>query len=66
MICQKCGSNEVEISIMNEGKSPARWLLIFIPIIGWLALIIMTFRKDYKTQTKALCKKCGKNWNIKK
>jgi len=63
-VCPKCGSNEVQMQVVNEKKSPARWLLIFIPVIGWIILAVMIFRKDHKTVTKALCQKCGKNWDV--
>jgi len=67
MTCPKCGSTEVTMQMMNEDKNKGcLWLLWFVPVIGWIAMAIILFTKNKKTVTKALCQKCGKNWDVKK
>ena len=67
MDCSKCGGSEVQLSVMNEKKNlGCWWCLIFIPVIGWIALLVLIFKKKHKTVTKALCQKCGNNWDVKK
>ena len=64
--CPKCGDDDIQMQVMLEKKRrPLAWLLLFVPVIGWIALIVLIFGKNQKTVTKALCQKCGKNWNVK-
>lgn len=63
--CPKCGANDVQMSVVNEKKNlGCWWCLLFIPVIGWIALGVLIFKKKHATVTKALCTKCGKNWDV--
>lgn len=60
--CKKCGSNsfryEERLAPVNHSflDSLGRVLLLFIPIIGWAALLS---RKNFIKETHAICKDCG-------
>lgn len=65
MTCKKCGT-EMEISTVSETKhrNPlviiVYIILLFIPIIGWIALFkILGGSKKVKAVTFAVCPKCG-------
>ena len=67
MTCPKCGSSDVTMQMMNEQKNKGcYWLMLFVPVIGWIAWFFIVFKKNHKTVTKALCQKCGHNWDKKK
>ena len=63
--CPKCGSDDVNMQLVAVKKSPLRWLLVFVPVIGWIILIVLIFTNSSKTVTKSLCQKCGKHWDVK-
>lgn len=66
MTCPKCGSTEISMQAVNEKKNMGcNWLLLFVPVIGWIALAFLLFRKGHTTVTKCLCQKCGTNWDKK-
>ena len=65
MVCKKCGA-EMEMTTVSQTKhrNPLVILiyivLLFIPIIGWIALFkILGGSKKIKAATFAVCPKCG-------
>lgn len=65
MNCRKCGA-EMEMQTVSQTKhrNPLVILiyivLLFIPIIGWIALFkILSGSKKMKAVTFAVCPKCG-------
>ena len=65
MVCKKCGA-EMEMTTVSQTKhrNPLVILiyivLLFIPIIGWIALFkILGGSKKLKATTFAVCPKCG-------
>jgi DNA-directed RNA polymerase subunit M/transcription elongation factor TFIIS len=77
MICPKCGSEKVNIQMVQTGAKSStkgkgclftlgRWLLIICTLGLWLLL----GKKKAKTKTKfenqkvAICQNCGNTWNV--
>ena len=60
--CNRCGSSILQfedkiVPVQHSFlDSLGRVLLLFIPIIGWAALLS---RKNFINETYAICKKCG-------
>lgn len=70
MICKRCGSNNVQISVVPELKKRGFLstlfliFLLFIPIFGWIALFIIIRGRKSKTVTYAVCQTCGKRFKV--
>ena len=64
MICPKCGS-EMQAQAVSEIKKRGCLtvllyiILLFIPIIGWIALIMLLRGRKSQTKTYMVCPKCG-------
>jgi len=70
MKCPKCGSENTQTQVVSEVKRRGclsvlfYLILLFIPIIGWIALIVLLRGNKSKMNTKAVCQDCGKTWDI--
>lgn len=68
MVCPNCGSQNVSIQAVAEQKKRGCLsvlliiILLLIPIIGWIALIILLRGRKSTTVTYALCQNCGNRW----
>lgn len=71
MICPKCGSQNVQVQAVAEMKSRGCLIvllylvLLCIPVIGWIALILLIRGRKSKTKSYAVCQNCGHRWEIK-
>ena len=65
MTCKKCGSNNVNVQAVNELKQRGclttlfYLILLFIPIIGWIALVVLLRGRKSKTESWMVCQDCG-------
>lgn len=65
MTCKKCGSNNVNVQAVNEVKRRGCLtviiyiILLFIPIIGWIALAMLLRGRKSKTVSWMICQDCG-------
>ena len=70
MVCPKCGSENVQVQAVAETKKRGCFtvllyiFLLFIPIIGWIALFMLLRGKKSKTVSYALCQNCGNRWKV--
>lgn len=68
MKCPKCGSENVQVQAVSEMKSRGCLttlfyiFLLFVPIIGWIALFLLLKGRKSKTTNYAVCQDCGKRW----
>lgn len=68
MTCPKCGSENVQVQAVAELKSRGCLtvifyiILLFIPVIGWIALIMLLKGRKSKTKNYAVCQNCGNRW----
>lgn len=68
MVCPKCKSTNVSVQTVAEtGKRGCLTtlfyiILLFIPIIGWIALFMLIRGKKSKTRAYAVCQDCGHKW----
>ena len=65
--CPNCGATDPLIQSiqksMNVFAALGYIILLFVPVIGWIALFwMLTSRK--KTFTNATCQKCAHQWEI--
>lgn len=70
MVCPKCNSENVELQVVEVKKKAGFFLICWyiilaISVLGWLILIPVLLRKRTKTVTYAVCKDCGKRWEVK-
>jgi ribosomal protein L37E len=65
--CVRCGSNHVFVQQVDAGMDPAfviiMILLLFIPVIGWIALFCLLISRN-KTKTRETCQQCGMTWYV--
>lgn len=65
MLCQKCGSSNVQTQAVAENKKRgclSTLLYVFllcVPVIGWIALFMLIRGNKSKTQVYAVCQNCG-------
>jgi Ca2+/Na+ antiporter len=65
LVCEKCGSNNVNVQVTNEHISVGclgaiGYLILFcIPIIGWIALFHLIVRRRNKSRDFVVCQNCG-------
>ena len=70
MKCPKCQSENVTVQAVAEMKKRGCLttllyiILLFVPIIGWIALFLLLRGKKSKTKNYAVCQNCGKRWNV--
>lgn len=78
MICPKCGSDKINVQIINDFKQKKRGcltilfvftiklILFFFNIIIWLISLLIPKKQKIKvTQHKmAICQNCGHSWEI--
>lgn len=70
MMCPKCKSENVDIQVIEERKKTGFFTIIWYiilacTVLGLLILIPILLRKKTRTVTYAVCKDCGKRWEIK-
>jgi transcription elongation factor Elf1 len=69
LICPRCGSSRLLMQQVDKGRNAGFILLIifllFIPIFGWIALVIVVLSRR-KTLTRASCQNCGISWDLGK
>lgn len=72
MNCLNCGSKNVFAQAITETKRRGFFgalliiVLLFIPIIGWIALISLLRGRKSKTDFWVICQSCGYRWKIDK
>lgn len=68
MKCPNCGNENVQVQAVSEMRSRGcltvfiYLILLFIPIIGWIALIMLLRGRKSKTVSYAVCQNCGHRW----
>lgn len=68
MTCPKCGSSNVTVQAVAEIKKRGCLtvllyiVLLFIPIIGWIALFMLLRGRKSKTVNYNVCQDCGHRW----
>lgn len=68
MICPKCQSDNVQAQVVSEMQKRGCFssliclILLFIPIIGWIALFILLRGRKSKSTTYFVCQSCGNKW----
>lgn len=68
MICPKCKSENVNIQAVSELKRRGCLtvilyiILLCIPVIGWIALILLLRGRKSKTVNYCVCQNCGHRW----
>jgi len=79
MVCLKCGSDKINVSVLNVNKRYKYNLkdfvfilnnnylvyLLLLPIIGW-AFLLLYYIRGYKIteETWSVCQNCGERWKI--
>ena len=80
MVCPKCGSNIVNINVINEVKEKPEhsvlwwifvgwwWRLLWFIFFGWWYMIYRAVKGSKKTvnvqKTYAVCQNCGHKWRV--
>ncbi len=70
MTCPKCNSENVQVQAVAEMQSRGCLtvllyiILLCIPIIGWIALIMLLKGRKSKTKNYAVCQNCGHRWEV--
>ena len=75
MRCIKCGSENVNVQLVNESKRRGclssiisftiKLILIFVSFILWIISLLIPKVKRIKTNKYAVCQNCGYSWKIK-
>ena len=75
MKCIKCGSENVNVQLVNETKKRGffgailnliiKIILLCVSFILWLISLILPIRRKKKTNKYAVCQNCGYSWKIK-
>lgn len=70
MRCPRCGSEYVQVQAVSEIRKRSCLtvllyiILLFVPVIGWIALFLLLRGKKSKTRTYAICQTCGAHWRV--
>lgn len=70
MKCPRCGSENVQVQAVSEIKSRGCFtvllyiILLFVPIVGWIALFMLLRGQKSKTVNYAVCQTCGNRWKV--
>ena len=65
MTCPRCGSFNVNVQAVNEVQRRGCLstiiyiILLFVPVIGWIALFMLIRGKKSKTSSFMVCQNCG-------
>ena len=67
--CKKCGSEDVTIQVVAEGKkrgifASIMWIFLALCTCGLILLVPALSRKGTKTVTYAVCNNCGRRWKV--
>lgn len=75
MKCIKCGSENVNVQLVNETKKRGffgallnlviKIILLCVSFILWLISLILPIKRKTKTNKYAVCQNCGYSWKIK-
>ena len=71
LTCPRCGSHNVNLSAVAEQQKRGCLsvlliiILLFIPIIGWIAIFMLLRGRKSETVTYAICQSCGNRWEVK-
>ena len=70
MTCPRCGGNRIQIQAVSELKKRGCFsvllyiILLFVPVIGWIALFMLLRGRKSKTASYAVCQDCGCRWTV--
>ena len=70
VVCPKCGSTNVSIQAVAEQKKRGCLtvllyiILLFLPVVGWIALFMLLRGKKSKTVTYVVCQNCGAKFKV--
>ena len=70
MVCPKCHSENVNVQQVSEMKKRGCLstlliiILLFVPIIGWIADFMLIRGRKSKTVGYAVCQNCGHRWKV--
>ncbi len=69
MRCPRC-SEYVQVQAVSEIRKRSCLtvllyiILLFVPVIGWIALFLLLRGKKSETRTYAICQTCGAHWRV--
>ena len=73
MVCNKCGSNNINVQAVTNVKTKSRgclgwffWILIIICTFGLVIIIplLTNSKTKSKTHSEAVCQNCGNRWKV--
>lgn len=70
MQCGRCGSLNVQVQAVAETRRRGCFtvllyiILLFIPIVGWIALFCLLRGQRSVTRGYAVCQTCGNRWQV--
>lgn len=69
MVCPRCGSSDIHVSVVSEDKEQGclmviLYIILAITIIGIFVMIPLALRRKHETVTYAICQHCGTKWQI--
>lgn len=68
LFCPECGSPHISMQAVNETQQRSCLavlgyiILLFVPVVGWIALFLLLRGRKSKTVTYAVCQNCGHSW----
>ena len=71
MVCPKCGSDKVNVQVLEERRKTGcftilLYIILACTLLGLLIVIALLLRKKTTTKTYAVCQNCGNRWEVKK
>lgn len=78
MKCNRCGSDLINIQVVEERKKKKKSIFYWILIGWWLEIIMWIFltipwliiklvkptKYNYRNKTMAVCQSCGNTWEL--
>lgn len=71
MICPRCSGTNVQVQAVSEYKSRGcltvllYLILLFLPVVGWVALFFLIKGRKSKTVNYGVCQDCGYRFKIR-
>lgn len=71
MICPRCSGTNVQVQAVSEYKSRGcltvllYLILLFLPVVGWVALFFLIKGRQSKTVNYGVCQDCGYRFKIR-
>ena len=68
MKCKDCGSDRIIVQAVNEHQRRGclsilfYLILLFVPVVGWIALYKLIRGKKSTTSSYCVCQDCGNQW----